>query len=119
MVFFLCIAFFRFRPNSRKVKFVVSGMCPDSAFPVKFTDFQVSNNDNFHEPDNVDNDHQWAGCPPLSSLGQERFPIKAEEESAERQSDLHLHSEEAGAAGSSCRGQAAHLPEGLQQPALA
>ena len=32
----------RFRPNSRKVKFVVSGICPDSDFPVKFTDFQVS-----------------------------------------------------------------------------
>jgi len=31
----------RFRPNSRKVKFVVSGMCPDQDFPVKFTDFQV------------------------------------------------------------------------------
>jgi len=31
----------RFRPNSRKVKFVVSGICPDSDFPVKFTDFQV------------------------------------------------------------------------------
>jgi len=31
----------RFRPNSRKVKFVVSGMCPDSDFLVKFTDFQV------------------------------------------------------------------------------
>ena len=31
----------RFRPNSRKVKFVVSGMCADQDFPVKFTDFQV------------------------------------------------------------------------------
>merc|ERR1712227_506331 len=30
-----------FSANARKVKFVVSGMCPDSAFPVKFTDFQV------------------------------------------------------------------------------
>lgn len=44
--FHVCI-FFRFRPNSRKVKFVVSGMCPDSAFPVKFTDFQVCH-DNCH-----------------------------------------------------------------------
>ena len=34
--------YFRFCRNSRKVKFVVSGMCPDSDFPVKFTDFQVS-----------------------------------------------------------------------------
>merc|ERR1711936_1095933 len=31
----------RFRPNSRKVKFVVSGMCADQDFPVRFTDFQV------------------------------------------------------------------------------
>merc|ERR1712061_745748 len=31
----------RFRPNSRKAKFVVSGMCADQDFPVKFTDFQV------------------------------------------------------------------------------
>jgi len=31
----------RFKANSRKVKFVVSGLCPDSDFPVKFTDFQV------------------------------------------------------------------------------
>ena len=32
----------RFNANSRKVKFVVSGICPDSDFPVKFTDFQVN-----------------------------------------------------------------------------
>ena len=38
---YLNTIYFRFRPNSRKVKFVVSGMCPDSDFPVKFTDFQV------------------------------------------------------------------------------
>merc|ERR1719495_2359191 len=31
----------RFSANSRKVKFVVSGLCPDSDFPVRFTDFQV------------------------------------------------------------------------------
>ena len=31
----------RFKANSRKVKFVVSGLPPDSAFPIKFTDFQV------------------------------------------------------------------------------
>ena len=38
----LTLMIFRFRPNSRKVKFVVSGMCSDSDFPVKFTDFQVA-----------------------------------------------------------------------------
>ena len=27
--------------NARKVKFIVSEMPPDSAFPVKFTDFEV------------------------------------------------------------------------------
>ena len=28
--------------NARKVKFIVSEVPPDSAFPVKFTDFEVS-----------------------------------------------------------------------------
>merc|ERR1712112_788888 len=31
----------RFSAKARKVKFVVSGLPPDSGFPVKFTDFQV------------------------------------------------------------------------------
>merc|ERR1712147_502199 len=88
----------RFRPNSRKVKFVVSGMCPDSAFPVKFTDFQVV--------------HHY-----LHSA-KKRFPIEAEEESQERQSHLHLHCPQTRAPGPSCRGQAANLPEGLHQPSL-
>ena len=35
------LSLLRFRPNSRKVKFVVSGMCADQDFPVRFTDFQV------------------------------------------------------------------------------
>jgi hypothetical protein len=34
--------FFRFKANSRKVKFVVSSLPSDEAFPVKFTDFQVT-----------------------------------------------------------------------------
>ena len=33
--------FFRFKANSRKVKFVVSSLPSDEAFPIKFTDFQV------------------------------------------------------------------------------
>ena len=37
--YFFC--FFRFKANSRKVKFVVSSLPSDEAFPIKFTDFQV------------------------------------------------------------------------------
>ena len=108
------LSLLRFRPNSRKVKFVVSGMCPDQDFPVKFTDFQV-----WRFLIDIEADIALlAGCPPLPSLGQERFPDSAEEESEEREGDLHLHGEEAGAAGAGGGGEAANLTERLQQPPL-
>lgn len=65
-----------------------------------------------------DNHHQLTGCSPLSALGQERFPVEAEEESQERPGHLHIHRPQARAPGSGCRGEAADLSEGLQQPSL-
>ena len=44
--FQVCV-FFRFQLNSQKVKFVVSGMYPGSAFTVKFTDFQVCHDNTY------------------------------------------------------------------------
>ena len=113
---YLNTIYFRFRPNSRKVKFVVSGMCPDSDFPVKFTDFQVEIIDMSH------NDRHYpltsAGCAPLPPLRQEGVPDEAEEESEERAGDLHLHSPQAGDAGPGGRDEAANISERLQQPSL-
>ena len=60
-----------------------------------------------------------SGCPPLSPLGQERFPDEAEEESEERPGHLHLHREEARVPGPGGGGQTADISEGLQQPPLA
>ena len=65
-----------------------------------------------------DNHHLLTGCPPLSALGQERFPIAAEEKSQERAGHLHLHCPQARASGTGCRGEAANLAERLQQPSL-
>ena len=113
---YLNTIYFRFRPNSRKVKFVVSGMCPDSDFPVKFTDFQVEIIDMSH------NDRHYPltspGCAPLPPLRQEGVPDEAEEESAERAGDLHLHRPQAGDAGPGGRDEAADISERLQQPSL-
>ena len=113
---YLNTIYFRFRPNSRKVKFVVSGMCPDSDFPVKFTDFQVEIIDMSH------NDRHYPltspGCAPLPPLRQEGVPDEAEEESEERAGDLHLPRPQAGDAGPGGRDEAADISERLQQPSL-
>ena len=118
----------RFSANARKVKFVISGMPADSAFPVKYTDFQVT-----HTLTAPGDRVVGPGGPPLPALRPEGVPDQASQESQERPGHLHLHCQEAGAAGVYCtvpavlltppppgpdhRGEAAHLREGLHQPA--
>ena len=59
-----------------------------------------------------------SGCPPLSPLGQERFPDAPEEESEEREGHLHLHCPQAWVPGPGGGGQTADITERLQQPPL-
>ena len=58
-----------------------------------------------------------SGGPPLPALSPKGIPDEAAEESEEREGDLHLHRQEAGAPGPDRGSKAADLPEGLRQPA--
>merc|ERR1712226_501499 len=61
--------------------------------------------------------HRLPGGPPLPALSPKGIPDEAAEEGEEREGDLHLHRQEAGAPGPDRESKAADLPEGLRQPA--